>query len=87
MDFSFLRSISWVIPAVAYLTILFEVYFPGMVAWPKTRYTWLMMGLAFHGGIAVFMGLGPFATTMVSTYFLFLNPKLLDRFVKLKKAE
>lgn len=72
MDFSFLRSIPWIIPVVAYLTILFEVYFPVMVAWSKTRYLWLLMGVLFHAGIGLFMGLGPFATTMISTYFLFL---------------
>lgn len=79
MDFSFLRSIPWVIPVAAYVTILFEIYFPVMVAWPKTRHLWLLMGVLFHAGIGIFMGLGPFATTMVSTYFLFLDPLVLER--------
>jgi len=79
MDFSFLRNIPWSIPVIAYLTILFEVYFPAMVAWPKTRTLWLSLGLFFHAGIGVFMGLGPFATTMVSTYFLFMDPLILER--------
>lgn len=78
MDFSFLRAIPWIIPIVAYVTILFEVYFPVMVAWRKTRYPWLLMGVGFHAGIGIFMGLGPFATTMVSTYFLFLDPLILE---------
>ncbi|MEK2645489.1 HTTM domain-containing protein [Bdellovibrio sp. BCCA] len=79
MDFSFLRSVPWSIPVIAYLTIIFEIYFPAMVAWPKTRNLWLLLGLFFHAGIGIFMGLGPFATTMVSTYFLFLNPLILER--------
>ncbi|UOF02029.1 HTTM domain-containing protein [Bdellovibrio reynosensis] len=79
MDFSFLRSIPWIIPIMAYLTILFEVYFPAMVAWPKTRNVWLLIGVAFHMGIGVFMGLGPFATTMMSTYFLFIDPLILEQ--------
>lgn len=79
MDFSFLRVIPWVIPVVAYLTIIFEVYFPVMVMWPKTRNMWLLMGVLFHAGIGIFMGLGPFATTMVSTYFLFLDPLILEQ--------
>ncbi|WP_374028668.1 HTTM domain-containing protein [Bdellovibrio bacteriovorus] len=78
LDFSFLRAIPWVIPVIAYLTIIFEVYFPVMVAWPKTRYLWLLLGVGFHIGIGVFMGLGPFATTMMSTYFLFLEPRHLQ---------
>ncbi|MGZ3768250.1 MAG: HTTM domain-containing protein [Bdellovibrio sp.] len=79
MDFSFLRSIPWIIPVVAYLTIIFEVYFPMAVAWNKTRNLWLWMGVFFHASIAVFMGLAPFAITMVSTYFLFLNPLILEQ--------
>lgn len=79
MDFSFLRMVPWVIPIVAYVTILFEVYFPVMVAWPKTRNAWLIMGVLFHAGIGIFMGLAPFATTMVSTYFLFLDPRILEQ--------
>ncbi len=30
MDFSFLKNIPWVIPVMAYVTILFEIYFPVM---------------------------------------------------------
>jgi hypothetical protein len=79
MDFSFLRYAPWMIPIVAYLTIIFEVYFPVMVAWPKTRYLWLILGVFFHAGIGLFMGLGPFALVMMSTYFLFINPLILEQ--------
>ncbi len=81
MDFSFLRSIWWIMPIIAYVTILFEIYFPVMVAWKKTRYWWLVLGFFFHAGIGVFMGLGPFATTMLSTYFLFLSPSYLEKMI------
>lgn len=79
MDFSFLRSVWWVMPIVAYMTVIFEIYFPVMVAWSKTRNLWLIVGFLFHTGIGVFMGLGPFATVMMSTYFLFINPGLLQK--------
>lgn len=79
MDFSFLRHFPWVIPLIGYVTILFEIYFPAMVAWPRTRYLCLLLGLSFHAGIGIFMGLIPFATVMVSTYFLFLDPALLEK--------
>lgn len=78
MDFSFLRYFPWVIPVIGYVTILFEIYFPAMVVWRKTRYLCLLMGVAFHAGIGVFMGLMPFATVMVSTYFLFIEPEKLS---------
>lgn len=79
MDFSFLRTVPWVIPIAAYLTILFEIYFPVMVMSQKTRYAWLCIGAMFHAGIGIFMGLGPFATTMLSTYFLFIDPLNLEQ--------
>lgn len=79
MDFSFIRSIPWVIPVVAYLTIIFEIYFPMGVAWSKTRSLWLWMGFLFHASIAAFLGLAPFAAVMVSTYFLFINPLVLEQ--------
>ncbi len=50
-----------------------------MVAWKKTRYLWLLLGVFFHSGIAIFMGLGPFAMTMMSTYFLFISPLILEQ--------
>lgn len=81
-DLSFVRGTPWIIPIIAYITVLFEVYFPVMVAWPKYRNLWLLLGVFFHAGIGIFMGLGPFATTMLSTYFLFLDVDLLDNAIK-----
>jgi hypothetical protein len=79
MDFSFLRSIPWVIPVIGFMTIIFEVYFPPMVIWQKSRYIWLLMGVSMHLGIGIFMGLMPFATVMMSTYFLFISPLILEQ--------
>ncbi|QDK37788.1 HTTM domain-containing protein [Bdellovibrio sp. NC01] len=79
-NFDFLRNVPWVIPMIAYSTMIYEIYFPAMVSWNKTRYFWLALGVFFHSGIAIFMGLGAFAMTMMSTYFLFLDPLILERF-------
>jgi hypothetical protein len=79
MDYSFLRGIPWIIPILAYLTILFEIYFPVLVSWNKTRYSVLILGFLFHSGIAIFMGLWPFAAVMVSTYFLFIEADILEK--------
>lgn len=79
MNFDFLRNIPWVIPMAAYSTMIFEIYFPAMVSWKKTRYMWLALGVFFHSGIAIFMGLGAFAMTMMSTYFLFIDPLILEQ--------
>ncbi len=79
-DFSFMRHFPWVIPVAGYITILFEIYFPAMVAWKKTRYFCLILGIMFHFGIGITMGLMPFTTVMLSTYFLFVEPKYLESF-------
>lgn len=79
-DFSFMRNFPWVIPVAGYVTILFEIYFPAMVAWKKTRYFCLLLGIMFHFGIGITMGLMPFTTVMLSTYFLFVEPKYLESF-------
>lgn len=79
VDFSFLRQIPWIIPVLGYMTIIFEVYFPPMVIWNKSRHIWLLVGFGMHMGIGIFMGLMPFATIMLSTYFLFLSPIALEQ--------
>lgn len=79
-DYTFLREVPFIFPLLAYATIIFEMYFPVMVTIPRTRHLWLILGLVFHAGIAVFMGLVPFATVMVSSYFLFMDKGLLERF-------
>lgn len=79
MDFTFLRAVPWVIPIAGFMTIIFEIYFPAMVMWKKTRYAWLLMGVCMHVGIALAMGLIPFSLIMMSTYFLFLDPLILER--------
>lgn len=79
MNYDFLRNVPWVIPVVAYVTIIFEIYFPPFVIWGKTRNVWLLLGVTFHSSIAIFMGLGHFAMVMMSTYFLFLDPLILER--------
>ncbi|MBO9665210.1 MAG: HTTM domain-containing protein [Bdellovibrio sp.] len=77
-DFTFLRAVPWVLPIIGFTTIIFEVYFPPMVIWNKSRYIWLLMGVSMHLGIGLFMGLMPFATVMMATYFLFIDPKYLN---------
>lgn len=78
-DFTFLRSVPWVIPIIGFTTILFEIYFPAMMLWKRIRPYWLLIGVAFHLGIGFSMGIMPFSTIMMSTYFLFLSPLVLEQ--------
>ncbi|MNK08115.1 Sporulation-delaying protein SdpB [compost metagenome] len=92
MDFSFLRFLPWSIALFGFITVLFEIYFPVMVAWKKTRYLWLILGFGMHFGIGASMALWNFSALMVSTYFLFIEPSILEpkllkeRFGFLKKV-
>ncbi len=79
MDFSFLRHIPWIIPILGFSTILFEIYFPVLVWSKKIRPYLLIAGVGLHAGIGLTMGLVPFGLIMVSTYFLFLNPLVLEQ--------
>ena len=78
-NFEFLRHTPCIISFISFSTIIFEIYFPAMVAWKKTRHLWLCLGVLFHLGISVFMGLGAFAMVMISSYFLFMDPFILEQ--------
>lgn len=78
MNFTFLRYFPWLIAMLGFLTVIFEIYFPAMMFWKKPRYLWLFMGFGLHFGIGLSMGIWSFSTVMVSTYFLFIEPKYLE---------
>jgi len=81
MDWSFLRHIPLVIAIGSFTSVIFEIYFPAAMLNPKFRMPWLVLGLFFHLSIGLIMGLMHFSLVMISTYFLFLSPDLLERAV------
>lgn len=85
-DFNFVRYFPWAISLIGFVTIIFEIYFPAMMIWKKSRYLWLITGVGFHFGIAAMMGLWPFSFLMISTYFLFIEFKDFEKW-GLKFAE
>lgn len=56
-----------------FTTLIFEIYFPVLVYFQKTRLLWLALGVLFHFMIGFFIGLMPFSLVMISTYLLFLS--------------
>lgn len=80
-----LFNVDWVrnaplaIAGITFVTVIFEIYWPFAVAIPRLRPFWLAMGVAFHSGIAILMGLWTFSLVMMSPYWLFLRPQTLDR--------
>lgn len=80
-DWTFLRHIPIVIAIGSFTSIIFEIYFPAAMLNPKARNYWLMLGVFFHMSIGFVMGLMHFSLVMISTYFLFISPKTLERAV------
>ncbi len=72
-DFSFLQSFPLIIGAMTIITVVFEVYFPMAMLYKPIRKYWLLIGLAFHLGTAIFMSLPFFCAVMIAPYLLFLT--------------
>ena len=79
MDWSFLRNVPLVIAVGSFVSIIFEIYFPAAMLNRKWRKPWLTLGVFFHVTIGLTMGLMHFSLFMISTYFLFLEPEMIER--------
>jgi hypothetical protein len=72
-NFAFLKSVPLLLTVATYITVLFEVYFPALVWFRRTRRWLLLLGIGLHIGIAVSIGLYFFSIAMLSVYILFLD--------------
>lgn len=71
LDFSFLGHFPLAISILTFSTVVFELYFPVLVWIAKVRPMVLLLGLFFHLGICLSMGLFFFSAVMVAPYILF----------------
>lgn len=83
-DLIYLRNFPIFFAIGTFITIVFEVYFPAMVAFKKTRPYWLAAGVFFHLAIGVLLSLMPFSLVMCSTYFLFVTPQIFEKLSQYK---
>mgnify|MGYP000371072637 CR=1 FL=1 len=67
----------------AYATLLFQLSFPWLVWFRKTRPFLLAMGTFFHLGIVFGMGLVSFGFAMCASYFVFYDDKRAEKFMSL----
>ena len=58
----------------SYATVLYEVWFPVAVISPLRR-PWIVIGVLFHLGIAVFMGLITFSIVMIALDLVFISDR------------
>jgi hypothetical protein len=64
-----------------YGTLAFELAFPLLVAWRRTRILTLIAGVGLHLGAWVTLEVGPFSWVMIATYIAFLPPERLATLV------
>lgn len=70
---TWLTSNPYLVVALSYATVVFQLGFALALVSPRTRYLWVVGGIAFHGGIAVMMGLWTFSWFVLSVYWLLLS--------------
>jgi hypothetical protein len=73
-NFEWLKYVSFLVVAITWVTVLFEIFFWPLVFNPNWRKGVLLFGITFHMGIGVTMALMPFALIMLAPYpFFILN--------------
>lgn len=73
IDFSFLAHTPAILTIMAFVTVLWETYFPVLIWVPQIKKYVLTIGIALHLGIAFMMNLYEFSFVMLAAYPLFMN--------------
>ena len=76
-------SLEWVLTAFTYGTIVWELSFPFLLLYRRTRKFAIISGIAMHLGIQMMMEVGPFTWMMLASYVAFLDPKTTRRLLAL----
>jgi hypothetical protein len=61
-----------------YVTLAWELTFPLLLAFRRTRWIPLAIGVVMHLGMWLTMELGPFPLVMLASYVAFLSPEWLS---------
>lgn len=83
LNLNYFHRLPWPIPPSAavlvalltWSTLLFELAFPVLVCFRKTRIPTLIAGIALHVGLWATLELGPFSWIMIASYVAFLDPE------------
>ncbi len=67
----------WVSAPMTWATLAWEVTWPALVLWRRTRYAALAFGVLLHGGIFLTMEVTHFSFTTLSFYWLFIPAAVL----------
>lgn len=58
----------WLLRLTTWFTLFWEIGFPVLVLWPRTRLATLWIGVLFHLGIGLTLRVGPFGFYMICLY-------------------
>lgn len=75
----------WVYRSMTYLSLGYQLLFPVLVFVRPVKKWFLLLGVLFHLGIAILMGVFDFGVIMVITYFLFVDVRWTFRRRSLSK--
>lgn len=81
-DFVWTRNFPTAIAIATFTTIVFEIYFPVLVWFEKTKRFVLGLGLFFHVGIGIALALPTFSAVMLAPYVLFLKEEEVAKVLK-----
>lgn len=63
---------------ITWAVLTFQFTFPLAVWWRPTRLPWMLFGIAFHLGTALWMGLADMGLAFIAAYTIWLGPKDLE---------
>ena len=75
------QGIDWILTALSYATVLWEITFPLMMLHRVTRTAAILIGVGMHLGIGATMEVGPFSLMMLVCYSAFISPEQARRVV------
>ena len=75
------QGIDWILTALSYATVLWEITFPLMMLHRVTRTAAILIGIGTHLGIGATMEVGPFSLMMLLCYSAFISPDQARRVV------
>lgn len=76
-------SQSWILAAITWAGLLYQLIFPVMVWVKKGRTLFLIAGIFFHLFIGLFLHLWDFASAMIFCYAIFMHEKTAERILRL----
>jgi hypothetical protein len=84
---AFFTSSAWPVKAMTWGTLVVELGLPFLLLWPRTRRWAVLLGIALHLGLDLFLELGFFGPAMVVGLLAFLSPEDARRLARLRPTQ